>query len=119
MDLTVFPTDDRTEDVLSADDLTDDDLPDEDLTDDDSGLFTDDIDDLELRVLLLKLDDLVVDADDEPLLNPAPLLDLVMEELLTPALLDAEPIPPLLPDPVVDRRGVYTLPLPGPKKSRS
>ena len=113
MDLTVFPTDDRTEDVLSADDLTDDDLPDEDLTDDDSGLFTDDIDDLELRVLLLKLDDLVVDADDEPLLN------LVMEELLTPALLDAEPIPPLLPDPVVDRRGVYTLPLPGPKKSRS
>ena len=57
-------------------------------------------------MLLLKLDDLVVDADDELLLNPDPLLDLVIEELLTPALLDADPMPPLLLEPVVDRRGV-------------
>lgn len=57
-------------------------------------------------MLLLNLDDLVVDADDEPLLNPDPFLDLVIDELLTPALLDADPMPPLLLEPVVDRRGV-------------
>jgi len=54
----------------------------------------------------LRLDDLVADADDDLPPNPDPFLDLVMDELLTPALLDAEPIPPLLLDPVVDRRGV-------------
>ena len=54
----------------------------------------------------LRLDDLVADADDELLLTPDPLLDLVIEELLTPALLDADPMPPLLLEPVVDRRGV-------------
>ena len=48
----------------------------------------------------------LVDADIEDLVDPTPLLDLVMEELLTPALLDAEPMPLLLAEPVVDSLGV-------------
>ena len=57
-------------------------------------------------MLLLKPDDLVVDADDEPLLNPDPFLDLAIDELLIPAVLDEEPMPPLTLEPVVDSLGV-------------
>ena len=102
--------------MLPAEDLTDEDLDDVDLIED--GLLTEEIDVLVPPVRPLRLDDLAVDADDL-VTEPEPLLDLVVEELLTPALHDAEPMPLLLADPVVDRRGVYTLPLPGPKKSRS
>ncbi len=91
MDLTVFPADDRTDD---------------DLTDDAAGLFTEEIDDLVPLVRPPMLEDLVVDADIEALVDPTPLLDLVIEELLTPALLDEEPIPLLPLEPVVLRRGV-------------
>jgi len=104
--------------ALPTDDLTDDDLADDDLTEEEAGLFTEDIDDLVPLVRPPMPEDLV-DADIEDLVDPTPLLDLFMEELLTPALLDAEPMPLLLAEPVVDSLGVYTLPLPGPKKSRS
>lgn len=95
MDLTVLP----------AEDLTDDDLEDVDLTEEEAGLLTDEIEVLVLPVRPLRLDDLVVDADDLET-DPEPLLDLVIEELLTPALLEDEPIPLLLLELVVDRRGV-------------
>lgn len=93
MDLTVLP----------AEDLTDEDLEEVDLTE--AGLLTDEIDVLVLPVRPLRLEDLVVDAEDL-VTDPEPLLDLVIEELLTPALLDEEPMPLLLLEPVVDRRGV-------------
>lgn len=93
MDLTVLP----------AEDLTDEDLEEVDLTE--AGLLTDEIEVLVLPVRPLRLEDLVVDAEDL-VTDPEPLLDLVIEELLTPALLEDEPIPLLLPEPVVFRRGV-------------
>lgn len=52
------------------------------------------------------LEDLFDDADIEDLVDPEPLLVLVVEELLTPALLDEEPMPFLPAEPVVVRRGV-------------
>lgn len=93
MDLTVLP----------AEDLMDEDLEEVDLTE--AGLLTDEIEVLVLPVRPLRLEDLVVDAEDL-VTDPEPLLDLVIEELLTPALLEDEPIPLLLPEPVVFRRGV-------------
>ncbi len=93
MDLTVLP----------AEDLTDEDLEEVDLTE--AGLLTDEIEVLVLPVRPLRLEDLVVDAEDL-VTDPEPLLDLVIEELLTPALLEDEPIPLLLLELVVDRRGV-------------
>ena len=100
------PTDDLTDEDLSDEDLTEDDLADEDLTDEDAGLLTEDIDDLVPLVRPPRLEDLVVVADIEVLVDPMPLLDLVIEELLTPALLEEDPIPLLLLEPVVLRRGV-------------
>lgn len=91
--------------MLPAEDLTDDDLEDVDLTEDEAGLLTEEIEVLVPPVRPLRLDDLVVDAEDL-VTDPEPLLDLVIEELLTPALLEDEPIPLLLPEPVVVRRGV-------------
>ncbi|HBN01290.1 MAG TPA: hypothetical protein DD383_01450 [Rikenellaceae bacterium] len=81
----------------------DEDLEEVDLTE--AGLLTDEIEVLVLPVRPLRLEDLVVDAEDL-VTDPEPLLDLVIEELLTPALLEDEPIPLLLPEPVVFRRGV-------------
>jgi len=89
--------------VLPAEDLMDEDLEEVDLTE--AGLLTDEIEVLVLPVRPLRLEDLVVDAEDL-VTDPEPLLDLVIEELLTPALLEDEPIPLLLPEPVVFRRGV-------------
>lgn len=105
------PTDDLTDEDLSDEDLTEDDLADEDLTDEDltdedAGLLTEDIDDLVPLVRPPRLDDLVDDADIEVLVDPEIPLDLVIDELLTPALPDADPMPLLLPEPVVDKRGV-------------
>ena len=101
MDLTVFPAEDLTDDDLPAEDLTE-----EDLTDEDAGLFTDEIDDLVLPVRPPRLDDLVEDADIEALVDPEIPLDLAIDELLTPALLEEDPMPPLMLEPVVDKRGV-------------
>ena len=70
------PTDDLTDDDLSDEDLTEDDLADEDLTDEDAGLLTEDIDDRVPLVRPPRLEDLVVAADIEDLVDPAPLLDL-------------------------------------------
>lgn len=81
----------------------DEDLEEVDLTE--AGLLTDEIEVLVLPVRPLRLEDLVVDAEDL-VTDPEPLLDLVIEELLTPALLEDEPIPLLLLELVVDRRGV-------------
>ena len=92
--------------MLTADDLAEEDLADDDLTDEDAGLFTEEMADLVLPVRLLRLEDLVVDPDMDDLVDPEPTLDRVIEELLTPALLDEEPIPPLLLEPVVLRREV-------------
>lgn len=64
------------------------------------------IDDLVPPVRPPRLDDLVDDADIEVLVDPEIPLDLVIDELLTPALPDADPMPLLLPEPVVDKRGV-------------
>lgn len=100
------PTDDLTDEDLSDEDLTEDDLDDEDLTEEEAGLFTDEIDDLVPPVRPPRLDDLVDDADIEVLVDPEIPLDLVIDELLTPALPDADPMPLLLPEPVVDKRGV-------------
>lgn len=59
------------------------------------------------------LEDLEADADIEDLVDPAPLLDLVIAELLVPALLDDDPMPLLLLSlPVVVRRGVWIMPPP-------
>lgn len=101
LDLTVLPADD-----LTADDLPEDDLTEDDLTDEEVDLATEEIDDLVPPVRPLILDDLVDDADIEDLVDPEIPLDLAIDELLTPALLDADPMPPLLLEPVVDRRGV-------------
>ena len=68
--------------------------------------MTEDIDDLVPLVRPPRLEDLVVVADIEDLVDPMPLLDLVIDELLTPALPDADPMPLLLAEPVVDKRGV-------------
>lgn len=75
------PTDDLTDEDLSDEDITEDDLADEDLTDEDAGLLTEDIDDLVPLVRPPRLEDLVVVADIEDLVDPMPLLDLVIEEL--------------------------------------
>lgn len=48
----------------------------------------------------------MVEDDIPVLVDPEPFLVLVIDELLTPALLDEEPIPPLLAEPVVERRDV-------------
>lgn len=96
--------------ALPADDRVDEDLDDEDLTDEeDSGLLTEVTCDLVLPVRAPMPEDLPDDADIEDLVDladPEPLLVLVIEELLTPALLDEDPMPFLPADPVVVRRGV-------------
>lgn len=51
-------------------------------------------------------EDLFDDVDIEDLADPEPLLVLVVEGLLTPALLDDDPMPFLPAEPVVVRRGV-------------
>ena len=78
---------------------------DDDLTVDVAGLLTEDIDDLEPVRVLPRLEDLVAGLAVE-VLDETPFLLLVMDELLTPALLDEEPIPLLPLEPVVVRRGV-------------
>lgn len=68
-----------------------------------SALVAEDTDDL--AALDLDEVDLVTEED----LVAAPLLDLVMEELLVPAVLDMEPIPLLVEEPVVLILGLYAL----------
>lgn len=52
------------------------------------------------------LEDLVV-VDATPLLvDPEAFLDLVIDELLVPAVLEDDPMPPLAAEPVVERRDV-------------
>ena len=104
-DLTAEPVDAPNDDVTLALEPLTEDLDEDDLTDD--GLLTEEIDDL---VDVAAADVLVAEA--------AP-LDLVMDELLTPADLEEEPMPLLDPEPVVVSRRVSPLPLPWPKKSRS
>lgn len=104
--------------MLPVDDLTDDDLAEDDLTDDEAVLLTGETDDLVPPARPPMLEDLADDDDIEDLVEAEPLLVLVMDELLTPALRAEEPIPFLpLDEPVVAMRGVWTRPLPGPKKS--
>lgn len=46
-------------------------------------------------------------VEDTPVLvDPEVLLALVVDELLTPAVLEEDPIPPLCAEPVVERRDV-------------
>ena len=68
--------------------------------------MTEDIDDLVPLVRPPRLEGLVVVADIEDLVHHLVCLYLVIEELLTPALLEEDPIPLLLLEPVVLRRGV-------------
>ena len=104
-DLTAEPVDAPNNDVpLALEPLTED-LDEDDLTDD-SGLLTEEIDDLELPVRPVKADDLVDVAAADVLVAEAAPLDLVMDELLTPADLEEEPMPLLDPEPVVVSRGV-------------
>ena len=91
-DLTAEPVDAPNDDVTLALEPLTEDLDEDDLTDD--GLLTEEIDDL---VDVAAADVLVAEA--------AP-LDLVMDELLTPADLEEEPMPLLDPEPVVVSRGV-------------
>ena len=104
-DLTAEPVDAPSDDVPLALELLTEDLDEDDLTDD-SGLLTEEIDDLELPVRPVKADDLVDVAAADVLVAEAAPLDLVMEELLTPADLEEEPMPLLAPEPVVVSRGV-------------
>jgi len=104
-DLTAEPVDAPNDDVpLALEPLTED-LDEDDLTDG-SGLLTEEIDDLELPVRPVKADDLVDVAAADVLVAEAAPLDLVMDELLTPADLEEEPMPLLDPEPVVVSRGV-------------
>lgn len=83
-----------------------DDLDDDDLTEEDVGLLTADTEDLTPPVRPPMLEDLVV-VDATPLLvDPEAFLDLVIDELLVPAVLEEEPMPPLPADPVVESRDV-------------
>ena len=91
-DLTAEPVDAPNDDVTLALEPLTEDLDEDDLTYD--GLLTEEIDDL---VDVAAADVLVAEA--------AP-LDLVMDELLTPADLEEEPMPLLDPEPVVVSRGV-------------
>lgn len=105
-DLTVLPAEDLTDDDPPADDVTDEDLEDEDLIEDDADLLTEVTDDLVPPVRPLMPEDLPDDADTEVLVAPEPLLERVIDELLTPALLEDDPMPLLPAEPVVPRRGV-------------
>ena len=85
-------------------------LPDELLAADSDALETEDL------VMSLETEDLV---EVPEVLVDIPSLDLVIEELLSPDVLDIEPIPPLLEEPVVESLGVLILPLPSPKPKSS
>ena len=91
----------------AADDLAAEDLTDEDPDDVPADLVTED-----------DLDEVPEDLVEVPdVLDDTPLLDLVIDDDLSPAVLVIEPIPFLEYEPVVESLEVYILPLPAPNPS--